>query len=705
MDDTPHEDQWIQVEGRRKARLQKTSDHALRQNATHAHRPGRNHRALSWRNNKDITSFYFSHFPDFVNETYLWNLFQEWGKVWEVFIPNSKNKQGQRYGFVRFKGVEDEGRLERQLDNKIYIEGKKLFVNKPKFQRGGKREAERKGGEVARGWKDSMNPTVPTQARPNSTTLNNMKSYAEVVRHDHKMIDKEIKMSWMGKYEPEAEVVSVDIQTTKNKTTWLDHTWVGHLKNRGMFEKAVDEVQEVVGMDVKVSYWGDDLVILQDMDEAKAEKLNLREHSKGDTTIYSIQKWTQGMTPEFRLAWIHIWGVPLEIWDAEHFQTLLSTFGEVVELDEETADRLRLDVARILIRTKENPIFSKSMVARVNDTEHLLFLREEVSRPYGKRWCRPEMEAFPPSPFTTVLADSDEDSISRDPDGASSEFMGDGRRRRWANAVNRWRAESEVSSDGDVSPHQQELLSAGRLPVCATRHEDYNGPLKDLLHGSGRKDHSISFLDQKRELNEEKGDSGAAGSNEEDIVKGADLRVLYHRPEDNNLALCPAVHSPSNPPNCGLNNITQNRGSEGVTYNLGLNLKGPEEKGEVSNHNLKVYSRKKMGAGSISSGLTNKFDETSRIANKSLPLELQVSGPTLMDHDMPGGSHVAEDIPSQPHTCLSPSPSNSFINASSEDEVIFHNEVAKNLGLIFEEHSCENATASSARMGSMNLAS
>ena len=327
MDDTPHEDQWIQVEGRRKARLQKTSDHALRQNATHAHRPGRNHRALSWRNNKDITSFYFSHFPDFVNETYLWNLFQEWGKVWEVFIPNAKNKQGQRYGFVRFKGVEDEGRLERQLDNKIYIEGKKLFVNKPKFQRGGKREAERKGGEVARGWKDSMNPTVPTQARPNSTTLNNMKSYAEVVRHDHKMIDKEIKMSWMGKYEPEAEVVSVDIQTTKNKTTWLDHTWVGHLKNRGMFEKAVDEVQEVVGMDVKVSYWGDDLVILQDMDEAKAEKLNLREHSKGDTTIYSIQKWTQGMTPEFRLAWIHIWGVPLEIWDAEHFQTLLFCFS------------------------------------------------------------------------------------------------------------------------------------------------------------------------------------------------------------------------------------------------------------------------------------------------------------------------------------------------------------------------------------------
>ena len=163
-----------------------------------------------------------------------------------------------------------------------------------------------------------------------------------------------------------------------------------------------------------------------------------------------------------------------------------------------------MDVARILIRTKENPIFSKSMAARVNDMEHLLFLREEVSRPSGKRWCRPELEAFPPSLFTIVMDDSDEDSTTCAPDGASSEFMGDGWWRRWTNAINRWRADFEVSSDGDVSPHQRDLFSAGTLPVCATRHEDYNGPLKGPLHGSGRKDHSISFLGQKWVLNEEK---------------------------------------------------------------------------------------------------------------------------------------------------------------------------------------------------------
>lgn len=359
--------------------------------------------------------------------------------------------------------------MERQLDNKIYIEGKKLFVNKPKFQRGGKKEVGRTGGEVVRARKVSMDHMENKQARINSTTSTGMKSYAEAVKLDHKPKEMEITMPLMGKKGPEVPDVSVVIQTGKDKTNWLDNLWVGRLKNRGMFEKAVDEVQEMVGMDVKVSYWGDDAIILQDMDEAKADKLNRREQSNGVSTIHSIQKWTPEMKTEFRLIWIHIWGVPLEIWEAKHFQTLLSTFGEIVELDEQTVDRSRLDVARILIRTKEKPIFSKSMKALVNDKEHHLFLKEEVARPIGKRGWWLELEALSPSPFTTVMEDSDEDSITSVPDGASSEHRRVGRRQRWTNAINLWCTDFEVSSDGDVSSHQRELPPAATLMHCATR--------------------------------------------------------------------------------------------------------------------------------------------------------------------------------------------------------------------------------------------
>ena len=36
---------------------------------------------------------------------------------------------------MHFKGVEDGDRLERILGNNIYIQGIKMFVNKPKYQR------------------------------------------------------------------------------------------------------------------------------------------------------------------------------------------------------------------------------------------------------------------------------------------------------------------------------------------------------------------------------------------------------------------------------------------------------------------------------------------------------------------------------------------------------------------------------------------
>ena len=59
----------------------------------------------------------------------------------EIFISKHRNKGGRRYGFVRFKGVSDKRRLERQLDN-IIVGGLKLYVNVPKYGRGKERYEE-----------------------------------------------------------------------------------------------------------------------------------------------------------------------------------------------------------------------------------------------------------------------------------------------------------------------------------------------------------------------------------------------------------------------------------------------------------------------------------------------------------------------------------------------------------------------------------
>lgn len=62
------------------------------------------------------------------------NIFQRWGRVAEIFMASRKNQSGRRYGFVRFQGVRQHWKLEKQVDN-IYIGNTEFSVNLPKYGR------------------------------------------------------------------------------------------------------------------------------------------------------------------------------------------------------------------------------------------------------------------------------------------------------------------------------------------------------------------------------------------------------------------------------------------------------------------------------------------------------------------------------------------------------------------------------------------
>lgn len=56
---------------------------------------------------RDTTSFFFTNFPDNFGEVDMWKIFSRWVSVGEVFIPPKRDKFGKRFGFVRFKFVEN----------------------------------------------------------------------------------------------------------------------------------------------------------------------------------------------------------------------------------------------------------------------------------------------------------------------------------------------------------------------------------------------------------------------------------------------------------------------------------------------------------------------------------------------------------------------------------------------------------------------
>jgi len=78
------------------------------------------------------TSFFFTNFPEHFMERDLWKVFQRWGRVLDVFVSRKLNARKQKFGFVRFQGVNDVYSLERKLDA-IWIGTWKLQVNLPKY--------------------------------------------------------------------------------------------------------------------------------------------------------------------------------------------------------------------------------------------------------------------------------------------------------------------------------------------------------------------------------------------------------------------------------------------------------------------------------------------------------------------------------------------------------------------------------------------
>ena len=359
---------------------------------------------VTWRDKAGITTFYFSRFPEGMMEKDLWRIFQKWGKVWEVFIPRTKNKLGHRFGFVRFKGVMDEQRLERQLDNNIFIDGVKVFVNRPKFERGKVVNTREKGtsirgeGDIPQVYKDG-NGDKADQVENN--IRDKPRSYATVVKEPVHGETEPMKSLVVMPGSDKTNYSPVILQSTKANSEWISKAWTARLKNRGMFERLEEELKWVVEDDSSPCYWADDWVIFPDMDESKAARLIDQEKDNGSTPISELQKWSPEIRPTHRLTWVLLWGLPLTVWEEELMAKVLAEVGEVVEVDEYVEARRRLDVARILVRTQKEPSLQANIPAIIDGIEYVLQVVEDTMSLGRSKKCPYHVSWLPPSPYST----------------------------------------------------------------------------------------------------------------------------------------------------------------------------------------------------------------------------------------------------------------------------------------------------------------
>ncbi|GKV49694.1 hypothetical protein SLEP1_g56430 [Rubroshorea leprosula] len=116
----------------------------------------------NWKIYNQATPLYFTNFPDDWSYGDMWRTFAKYGRVYDIYSPTKKDKNGKRFGFVRFLEVKNEAELEHQL-GQIRIGVQKLRVNRPKYS-----------------MKNNSNSIV----EPKNTSEGNIRrSYADVVRN------------------------------------------------------------------------------------------------------------------------------------------------------------------------------------------------------------------------------------------------------------------------------------------------------------------------------------------------------------------------------------------------------------------------------------------------------------------------------------------------------------------------------------------
>ncbi|KAK2430143.1 hypothetical protein P8452_43597 [Trifolium repens] len=233
-----------------------------------------NKKAFFLHLDKVTTSFFCTNFPDEATTGDLWKIFQGFGKVGEVYIPKKKDKKGKRFGFVKFKEVDDVEALSESL-KEVWMGSFKLWVNLSRFKRSDGK------GEQAK--------SIPVP-KPG-------------VFLEERRFGKSFRTALMGgKTIPQVLKVPVNEDLCKE----LQGSMVGVLAR----EKDVRRIQTTLFMEgfraITVTHMGGNMVLLRSAVEGDVSRLI---RSKNECLQYyfsELKPWNPGLLAIQREVWVQV---------------------------------------------------------------------------------------------------------------------------------------------------------------------------------------------------------------------------------------------------------------------------------------------------------------------------------------------------------------------------------------------------------------
>ena len=379
-------------------------------------------------------SFYVTNFPENLPLFRLRQAFEVCGILSDLYVARHRNAPGQEFGFVRFVNVKNkikllqalnsvwvgecrvrakEAMFDRFAHNDVSVVNPKILVRKegvevvvaaPRQGEGVKQE--RKGDTVVVKRDDERKVTVgmvvvsvAELGRKKKVRLGEgVGGELSLAREEEKKVTEKKKMvAGEGgiKGKPRSEKNSddgVSVLASKGtqasyfiliyKSSVEDRSWarsgmVSHVKAGDSALSFQQWIEDAGFPNVVVTPLGGDRVFLNCTGDEDFSKVLSGAQDFFGMLFSNFHKWSESLVRYERGAWLHVYGIHVHAWNDVFFRLCVSGISRFVFVDECTADKARLDFARILIATPNIEIVNKTSEFVIDGDVYSIKIMEE----------------------------------------------------------------------------------------------------------------------------------------------------------------------------------------------------------------------------------------------------------------------------------------------------------------------------------------
>ncbi|XVF82531.1 hypothetical protein PTKIN_Ptkin16aG0057100 [Pterospermum kingtungense] len=314
-----------------------------------------------------------------VSRRALWEAFNIYGRVEDVFI-SFRNAKPTTFAFVRYKH-EVEMRKAIELGNYRRIDGRCISVKKANFGWRDRRSVQNK--------KFFQECSLDNPSNPKSFKARVDRSYRDVVmgvgiEKEDEVLVGVAKGTLKGNFKSGEKEESYcfpeviyNVEIPNIEMEWLDRSVICKLKEAVSIQM-VTEFFKDAGFDCKLAPMGGVTVCATFSSKEERDGFVDKEQLCAEDYLDSCKIWNNSVAERDLAVWVNMEEVPLQLWNEQFFKSIGDCWGSFIRLDDCSASKKRLDIARMLVSVSSRLNIPSVVSVRVKEKSFKILVSMEV---------------------------------------------------------------------------------------------------------------------------------------------------------------------------------------------------------------------------------------------------------------------------------------------------------------------------------------